>query len=173
IGSTKSSGFEFSVLASPVRNRTFTLDVGYNLTYIIQYKITKLQLVNDPTYLGAEVGSIGINGFIQRNTVGYRLNMFFLYKEIYTNIFTGQNYLNNGTLDLLSSNFTNRQTWSDYYLQNASFLRMDNAYINYNVGKVIRGQANLRVSLNVQNVFVLTKYRGLDPEIGGGIDGSI
>jgi iron complex outermembrane receptor protein len=59
------------------------LDVNYNITYIIKYEITKLQLVNDPTYLGAEVGSIGINGFVQRHTVGQMPYTFFLYKQIY------------------------------------------------------------------------------------------
>jgi iron complex outermembrane receptor protein len=61
------------------------------------------------------------------------------------------------------------QLQSDYYVQNASFLRMDNIYVGYNVGKVFR-DATLRLSGTVQNAFVITKYKGLDPEISGGID---
>ena len=47
---------------------------------------------------------------------------------------------------------------------------MDNINLGYNVGKVLGGKANLRVNANVQNVFTITKYKGLDPEINGGID---
>jgi iron complex outermembrane receptor protein len=246
VGSLKNQGLEFTLTTNPVRRNDFNLDLGFNLTYIIQNEITKLQLVNDPTYLGAEVGSIGLNGFVQRLTVGYRPYTYFLYKQVYDmngqpieglyedknrdgkideldrywmknpesnvyggfsanatfnklgagfslrgsygnyifnnlnvgsgiweNISSGQNYLNNGTREILNSDFTRRQTWSDYYLENASFLRMDNAYVNYNVGRIANDRANLRLSFNVQNVFVITKYSGLDPEVIGGIDGSI
>jgi iron complex outermembrane receptor protein len=38
---------------------------------------------------------------------------------------------------------------------------------------VLKGQANLRLSLNIQNVFVITQYTGLDPEVNGGIGGTI
>jgi iron complex outermembrane receptor protein len=59
---------------------------------------------------------------------------------------------------------------SDYYIQNASFLRVDNINVGYNVGSVLKNKANLRVSANVQNALVITKYTGIDPEINGGID---
>jgi iron complex outermembrane receptor protein len=49
-------------------------------------------------------------------------------------------------------------------------LRMDDINIGYNVGKVMHNKANLRLSANVQNAFVITKYKGLDPEMNGGID---
>ena len=47
---------------------------------------------------------------------------------------------------------------------------MDNLTVGYNVGKVLANKASLRVNASVQKVFTLTKYKGLDPEIGGGID---
>ena len=81
--------------------------------------------------------------------------------------------MNNAHRDVLYTNFSQRQTWSDYYLENASFVRMDNAFLNYNFGKIINGKANLRVSANVQNVFVITNYTGLDPELSFGIDNTI
>ena len=59
---------------------------------------------------------------------------------------------------------------SDYYVQNASFLRMDNINIGYNVGKVFHNKANLKINANVQNAFIITQYKGLDPEVNGGID---
>ena len=59
---------------------------------------------------------------------------------------------------------------SDYYIQNASFLRVDNINIGYNAGKVFKDKANLRFNASIQNAFIITKYKGLDPEIGNGID---
>jgi iron complex outermembrane receptor protein len=47
---------------------------------------------------------------------------------------------------------------------------MDNTNIGYNFGKVLGSTGNLRVSGNVQNVFTITKYKGLDPEVNSGID---
>jgi TonB-dependent starch-binding outer membrane protein SusC len=79
------------------------------------------------------------------------------------------NYLGNVSSDVLNTGFTVPRLWSDYYIENASFVRMDNINLGYNVGKIGK-KSTLRVSANVQNVFVITKYSGLDPEIPGGID---
>ena len=65
---------------------------------------------------------------------------------------------------------TDIQGFSDYYLENASFLRMDNFSLGYNLGAVSKGKYAVRLSANVQNVFVITKYKGLDPEVNGGVD---
>jgi TonB-linked SusC/RagA family outer membrane protein len=81
-------------------------------------------------------------------------------------IFNPLGWINNGSANYLETNFENNQYFSDYYVQNASFLRMDNVNIGYNAGEVIR-KTNLRVSFNVQNVFVITNYKGIDPELGG------
>ena len=113
-------------------------------------------------------------GFTVRANYGnYLFNNLNVGSGIWENVSSGQNYLNNANREILASRFNRRQTWSDYYLENASFIRMDNAYLNYNFGRIARDRANLRLSLNVQNVFVITKYSGLDPEVVGGIDGSI
>ena len=60
---------------------------------------------------------------------------------------------------------------TDYFLENASFLRCDNITLGYSFSKnKISGRAYCTVS----NPFVITKYSGLDPEIGlGGVDNSI
>ncbi|MBS1533263.1 MAG: SusC/RagA family TonB-linked outer membrane protein [Bacteroidetes bacterium] len=83
-----------------------------------------------------------------------------------------QGYLNNIPNSILQTHFQQYQLFSDYYVENASFLRMDNAFLTYNFGKVV-GNASLKASFNVQNVFVVTKYTGLDPEISSGIDNNI
>ena len=55
-------------------------------------------------------------------------------------------------------------------MQNGSFLRAENITLGYNVGKLFSDKATLRVTGNVQNAFLITKYDGVDPEIFGGID---
>lgn len=79
-------------------------------------------------------------------------------------------YLANSVTDILKTNFQNPQYFSDYYVQNASFLRMDNLSLTYQVGAIFDNKANLSISANCQNVFVITKYPGLDPEISSGLD---
>lgn len=54
---------------------------------------------------------------------------------------------------------------SDKWVSNASFLRLDNATLSYNFGKVSERFDNLRVFVTGNNLFVITKYTGLDPEI--------
>ena len=83
--------------------------------------------------------------------------------------------LGNGSASVLETNFAGggtRQFLSDYYIENASFLRMDNIYVGFNAGSFVRKNTTLRLTANVQNVFIITKYKGLDPEINGGIDNS-
>ncbi len=80
----------------------------------------------------------------------------------------------NGSRDYLSTGFRNQQYLSDYYLENASFLRLDNINLGYNLGKIYHNKATLRLSGSIQNVFVITKYNGLDPENSGtGSDNTI
>ncbi len=51
---------------------------------------------------------------------------------------------------------------------------MDNVSLGFNAGNISRnGTANLRISANVQNVFVITNYNGIDPEVSNGIDYSM
>jgi iron complex outermembrane receptor protein len=87
------------------------------------------------------------------------------------------NFLSSASTDIYKSHFYAPQYYSDYYVQNASFLRVDNIGIGYNFGQISRF-ASLRVTANCQNVFVVTKYSGQDPEstMGGttpGIDNNI
>jgi len=98
----------------------------------------------------------------------YMYNNFNSNSGTYQN-FGFPNYLGNVSRDVLVTGFTVPRLWSDYYIENASYLRMDNINLGYNVGRICKN-ATLRVSANVQNVFVITKYSGLDPEIPGGID---
>jgi len=84
--------------------------------------------------------------------------------------FSFSNYLANVSRDVLHTLFATPRLWSDYYIENASFVRMDNINLGYNFGRIGKRGTTLRVSATVQNVFVITNYSGLDPEIPGGID---
>lgn len=79
-------------------------------------------------------------------------------------------YLSNVTADALKTGFHTYQYFSDYYIQNASFLRMENVTLGYDASRITNNKLNLRFTLAAQNLFVITKYTGLDPEISGGID---
>ena len=84
-----------------------------------------------------------------------------------------KNYLNNLSDNYNESEFKNPQYLSDFYIYDASFVRCDNISIGYNFGKILKNRATLKLSAIVQNVFVISGYPGLDPEIAGGIDNNI
>jgi len=74
-------------------------------------------------------------------------------------------YIDNVSTSYLKTKFTNMQYLSDYYIENASFFRLDNINFGYNVGKIFKNRTSeLHITASVQNVFVITKYSGLDPE---------
>jgi len=85
------------------------------------------------------------------------------------------NFIGNASVNYLETGFTNNQYLSDYYIENASFLRLDNINLGYSVGKVFHDNASLRISGSIQNVFIITKYKGLDPENASdtGVDNNI
>jgi iron complex outermembrane receptor protein len=103
----------------------------------------------------------------------------YVYNNNYSQTGTANQILGNAVLYNASANYletgfvgNSLGLLSDYYIQNASFLKMDNLSIGYNLGK-LRGITNLRLSANVQNVFVITKYKGLDPEVSNGVDNNL
>jgi iron complex outermembrane receptor protein len=78
-------------------------------------------------------------------------------------------YWKNFTRALAETNFVKRQFTSDYFVENASFLKLDNVSAGYSFDNLF-GAVGARVSATVQNALILTKYSGLDPEVSGGID---
>lgn len=77
----------------------------------------------------------------------------------------GNAVLYNASTNYFDTRFSgnSQQLLSDYYIQNASFIRLDNINLAYNLGNVVSAKSSLRVNLTAQNVFVITKYKGLDP----------
>ena len=72
----------------------------------------------------------------------------------------------------LITQFTSRQLMSDFYLEDGSFLRLDNISLGYTFDKL--SWAKLRAYVSGQNLFIITNYSGLDPEIQpNGIDNNL
>jgi TonB-dependent starch-binding outer membrane protein SusC len=248
IGSMKNQGIELSLYTRPYKTRDFSWLLGINGTYN-ETEISKLTAVDDPSYLGVQVGGIagGVGNNIQIHSVGYAPNSFFVYQQVYDNegnpiegLYVDRNgdgeitlddlyrfnqptaryyfgitnsmdyknwsfsfagrlnlgnyiynnvssmngelsrlhrsegpYLSNVTSDALDVNFNNAQYFSDYYIQDASFFKMDHITLGYNFPDLVAKGSNLNVSFIVQNAFMITGYKGLDPEVAFGIDNNI
>jgi iron complex outermembrane receptor protein len=72
---------------------------------------------------------------------------------------------------VLQTGFTSPQYLSDYYVENAAFLRLDNVTLGY--GFQYDNQP-MRLSLTMQNAFTITGYDGVDPTAGlNGLDNNI
>ena len=110
-----------------------------------------------------------VSTVLRANFGNYAYNNLNSNLGVLRNVINPGGYIGNATTDYYNTRFVTNQYQSDYYVQNASFLRMDNLGVAFNAGKVFN-TANLKVTANCQNVFVVTKYKGLDPEISGGID---
>lgn len=105
-----------------------------------------------------------------RGSIGnYMYNNIFSDLGNYSQVFNPNNFLMNTVNDIENTQFYNRNLMSDYYLSNASFLKVDYVNIGYDFGR-ISNKANLSMNLSFQNVMTITKYKGTDPEIAGGID---
>ena len=239
IGSMTNKGAELSVNYIPIETKDWNWVLNFNATYN-QTKITQLTQVEDPTYLGAEVG--GINGATGNNaqihSVGYAPYSFFVYKQVYdakgkpiegvfadlngdgkidnydkyhcgkpapdflfgfgtslrykgltmstslranvgnkiydnvssdngalTSIKDPLGWIRNATHDYSASGFVNNHYLSDYYVRDASFLKMDNLTLSYDFGRVFNNTVGINLGATVQNVFTLTSYKGIDPEV--------
>jgi len=107
------------------------------------------------TSLRAVLGNYVYNNFASQSNV----------QSIGTN-----DYLQNISTTTANYGFKTPQYWSDAFIEDASFLRMDNLTLGYNFGDLFGTQSNLKVYGMAQNVFVITDYSGVDPEIFGNID---
>jgi iron complex outermembrane receptor protein len=79
-------------------------------------------------------------------------------------------YLGNIADYVYETNFQNPEYLSDYYIQDASFFKMDYMSVSYLFSGIRNSKLNLRLTGTVNNVFTITNYQGIDPEIQNGID---
>jgi TonB-dependent starch-binding outer membrane protein SusC len=90
-------------------------------------------------------------------------------KESYYSSYSRLKYFNcSKILDESKLAYTD-YSYTDYYLENASFFRMDYLSLGYDVRLKALGKTCINISAFLQNAFVLTKYRGQDPEVVGGV----
>ena len=85
-------------------------------------------------------------------------------------------FLGNRQIEAVQRGFNNpteQQYYSDYFVENASFLKMDNITLGYSFEKPFGIPVDGRVYATVQNVFTITNYTGIDPEVAGGIGGDM
>ncbi|MBR5197110.1 MAG: TonB-dependent receptor [Alistipes sp.] len=95
--------------------------------------------------------------------------------ELLTDLWTN-NFTNNRVVTAPQTNFrSSGQYLSDYYVRNASFLKLDNITLSYrfNLGKACDRNLTLDVFGTVSNVATLTGYKGVDPEVYSGIDNNM
>jgi TonB-dependent starch-binding outer membrane protein SusC len=90
-------------------------------------------------------------------------------QTFYGNLFNN-NYWQNLTTHIYKSEFNSAQYLSDFYIENASYFKLDNLSLGYNFNSVFGNNVSGRISFVMQNVFTITDYSGLDPEVDGGID---
>ena len=107
------------------------------------------------TSLRAVLGNYVYNNFVAQSNA----------QSIQTN-----NFMQNIPSLSASYGFKTPQVWSDMYIEDASFIRMDNLTLGYNFGDILNKGTTLRVYGMAQNVFVISDYSGVDPEVFGNID---
>ncbi|MEN8116598.1 MAG: TonB-dependent receptor [Bacteroidota bacterium] len=111
------------------------------------------------------------NGRISLNNYVY--NNVWSTQATYNNLYNSVGYLNNLNEAVFNSGFENPKYFSDYYVHHASFLKLDNMSLGYSFDNLMHERMNIRLYGTVQNVFTITEYEGLDPEVAGGIDNNI
>jgi TonB-dependent starch-binding outer membrane protein SusC len=247
VGNLENKGIEVTLKANVIKKQDLNWNIGFNLARNVN-EITKLTLVDDPSYPGVSAGNIGVDAFIQNQQVGYPINSFYVYQQVYDNnkkpieglyvnrsgssgevvgdvtnkyrykspaprvlmgintqlaykkfdfSFSGRlslgNYIYNSNMaqrsfynrtydlgyfsnvpaSINETGFVSQQTYSDYYIQDGSFFKMDNMSLGYNLEKIFTDKLKGRISITGQNVFVITDYNGIDPEVHNGIDNGI
>ena len=130
-----------------------------------------------PDYILGLSSSIRIKkwtvGFGMRANIGnYVYNANAMNMGAWETVSYNKYQLNNLNRSYLDTGFQERQRLSDYYLENASFLKMDNLNVGYNFGRLSTWCSNFYISAMMQNVFTITKYSGVDPEVPNGMDNS-
>ncbi|WP_242695935.1 SusC/RagA family TonB-linked outer membrane protein [Desertivirga brevis] len=79
---------------------------------------------------------------------------------------TSNNLLNSAADDKINDN--KNSFYSDRYIEDGSYVRLDNATLGYNIKKSVKNVNNVRLYFSVNNLFTITKYSGIDPEINQG-----
>jgi hypothetical protein len=101
-----------------------------------------------------------LNFALRAQIGGDVLNMYRLYYENWQSL--GRNIVHS---QLDNPDFIGTGQYSSKYVEDASFLKLDNITLGYNFPKICKYISNLRIFATAQNVFCITGYKGLDPEV--------
>lgn len=88
--------------------------------------------------------------------------------------FRGWDYVDNKAEALYPSiSNTDNKSYanSDFWLEDASFVKLKNISLSYNIPRRATKIAGIQLTVSAQDVFTLTKYKGMDPEVYTGYDG--
>ncbi len=110
-------------------------------------------------------GRLSLGNYVYNNNA----SNYALYQQLYNS----SGYTANILTDVTKTGFNYAQYWSSVYLENASFFKLDYISLGYNFKSLLGNDIGGRIGISVQNVFTITKYSGLDPEVAGGIDNNI
>ncbi len=94
-------------------------------------------------------------------------------RALYDVLVNSTGFLTNTVPAISEVDFTTAQFFSDFYIRDASFLRLDHITAGYSFDDAVGVGSVLRAYLTVQNPIVITDYEGIDPEVFGGIDNNI
>lgn len=179
VGYPRSAFFVYKQVYNPDGTPIDGLFADLNRDGIINQNDLYRYQTTDPQYLFGASTNVNIQknlnvGFVMRASVGnYVYNNTISGSASIKNILNPLGYLANGIAGTLTAGTSDKVVLSDFYVQNASFVKMDNIYISYRFRNVFRSKSTLTLNANLQNVFTITNYVGLDPEIQGGIDNNL
>ena len=117
----------------------------------------------------ARYGNLNLSATFRGTLGNYVYNNAASNGGYFSRIDQGATYVTNIHQSALFTRFERPQYFSDYYLEDGSFLRLDNLSLSYDFGNIANETLNLSLYAAAQNLFILTNYSGNDPE-GGGID---
>lgn len=110
-------------------------------------------------------GRLSLGNYVYNNVASDR--------AVYGSMYNQSGFFNNLPKQIEDTHFATPQYFSDFYIENGSFFRMDNMSIGYNISNFFSAKLAARLSFTVQNAFIITKYKGLDPEVENGIDNNV
>ncbi|OAV44337.1 SusC/RagA family TonB-linked outer membrane protein [Lewinella sp. 4G2] len=94
-------------------------------------------------------------------------------RALYSQLANSNGFLTNTIPAIRDVDFNDAQYFSDLYVRDASFFRLDHITAGYNFADLIGEGSSIRTYITVQNPLLITDYEGIDPEVFGGIDNNI
>ena len=113
---------------------------------------------------------VALGNYVYNNNLSNKLN------SGKAGIYSTLGYISNMLPETVALGFTNPgiYAWqSDLFVENASYLKLDNITLGYSFDKLFNSRLSGRIYATAQNIYTWTKYSGIDPEHTGGIDNNI